>query len=88
MRRAAAASEMGHCRRETPVAILLEDGMLVEGIVDLAFIDDMRAWVVVDFKTDFEIEGKLEEYRAQVGLYALAIWRATGSAATAVLLRL
>jgi ATP-dependent exoDNAse (exonuclease V) beta subunit len=88
MRRAAAASEMGHCRRETPVAILLEDGMLVEGIVDLAFIEDTSGWVVVDFKTDFEIEGKLEEYRAQVGLYARAISRATGSAATAVLLRL
>jgi ATP-dependent exoDNAse (exonuclease V) beta subunit len=87
MRRAAAASQIGQCRRETPVAILLEDRMLVEGIVDLAFIDDTSGWVVVDFKTDFEIEGKLEEYRAQVGLYALAIWRATGSAATAVLLR-
>ena len=88
MRRAAAASEIGHCRRETPVAILLEDGVLVEGIVDLAFVDDTRAWVVVDFKTDFEIAGKLEEYRAQVGLYARAISRATGSSATAVLLRL
>ncbi|HXF41313.1 MAG TPA: UvrD-helicase domain-containing protein [Blastocatellia bacterium] len=88
MRRAAAASEIGHCRRETTVAILLEDGVLVEGIVDLAFIDDTRAWVVVDFKTDFEIAGKLEEYRAQVGLYARAISRATGSTATAVLLRL
>jgi len=87
MRRAAAASKIGLCRRETPVAILLEDGMLVEGIADLAFMDDKRAWVVVDFKTDFEIEGKLEEYRAQVGLYARAISRATGSAATAVLLR-
>jgi ATP-dependent exoDNAse (exonuclease V) beta subunit len=88
MRRAAAASKIGLCRRETPVAILLEDGMLVEGIVDLAFIEDTSGWVVVDFKTDFEIEGKVEEYRAQVGLYARAISRATGLAATAVLLRL
>jgi ATP-dependent exoDNAse (exonuclease V) beta subunit len=88
MRRAAAASQIGQCRRETPVAILLEDGLLVEGIVDLAFMDDTSGWVVADFKTDFEIEGKLEEYRAQVELYARAIWRATGSAATAVLLRL
>jgi len=88
MRHAAAASEIGQCRRETPVAILLEDGMLVEGIVDLAFTDDALVWIVVDFKTDFEIEGKLEEYRAQVALYARAISRATGSTATAVLLRL
>jgi ATP-dependent helicase/nuclease subunit A len=88
MRRAAAASEIGHCRRETPVAMRLEDGMLVEGMVDLAFIDDSRAWIVVDFKTDFEIEGKLEEYRNQIGLYARAIARATASTASAVLLRL
>jgi hypothetical protein len=42
---------------------------------------------VVDFKTDAEIGGRLEEYRRQVALYALAIERATGEPATGVLLR-
>jgi len=61
----------------------------VEGKVDLAFVDDANAgWTVVDFKTDFEILGKLEEYRNQVGIYAQAISRATGSQARGVLLRL
>lgn len=90
LRRAAAASLGGRCRRETAVAIKLEDGMLVEGIVDLAFIDETNpdTWIVVDFKTDFEIAGRLEEYRNQVALYSEAIARATGMQANGVLLRL
>ncbi|MEK6286347.1 MAG: UvrD-helicase domain-containing protein [Acidobacteriota bacterium] len=90
LRRAAAASLAGRCRRESPIAIKLEDGMLVEGIVDLAFIDetDPGMWIVVDFKTDFEIGGRLEEYREQIALYSEAIARATKQRATGVLLRL
>ncbi len=89
LKRAAAALREGRCRREAPVAMLLEDGTLVEGKVDLAFVDDPNVgWIVVDFKTDFEIMGKLEEYRNQVGIYAQAISRATGSEARGVLLRL
>jgi ATP-dependent exoDNAse (exonuclease V) beta subunit len=90
MKRAAAAAAAGHCRRETPIAIQLEDGTLVEGKVDLAFLDegDSAIWTVVDFKTDFEIEGRLDEYREQVHLYALAISRATGLGVKSVLLRM
>jgi hypothetical protein len=56
----------------------------------LAFTDesDLESWIVVDFKTDFEIAGKLEEYRNQVGLYARAIGRATGLRTRGILLRL
>jgi len=76
-------------RRETPVAMRLEDGTLVEGKVDLAFLDDSNTgWIVVDFKTDFEILGKLEEYRNQVGIYAQAIERATSLKTRGILLRL
>jgi ATP-dependent exoDNAse (exonuclease V) beta subunit len=90
MRRAAAASLAGRCRRESPIAMRLEDGVIVEGIVDLAFVDesDPGAWIVVDFKTDFEISGKLDEYREQVALYALAISRATKLGVKGVLLRI
>jgi len=45
-------------------------------------------WVVIDYKTDFEIRGKLEEYRNQVSLYALAISRATGLETQPILFRL
>ncbi|HSB11698.1 MAG TPA: UvrD-helicase domain-containing protein [Blastocatellia bacterium] len=90
MRRAAAAFASGRCRRESPVAIKLEDGLLVEGIVDLTFIDesDLEKWIVVDFKTDFEIGAKLEEYSNQVELYARAIRQASGLKTQAVLLRI
>lgn len=84
MRRAAAVK--GSCRREVPVVIQLADNMMIEGIVDLAFQENDR-WVVVDYKTDFEIKGRLEEYRNQIGLYAQAIARASGQEAQAVLLR-
>jgi len=90
MRRAAAASVSGRLRRETPIAVRLEDGTLVEGKVDLAFRDEAEpgAWTVIDFKTDFEIEGRLEEYREQVALYVLAISRATRLGAKGILLRM
>lgn len=90
MRSAAAAWLAGRCRRESPIAIQLEDKTLVEGIVDLAFVDesDLNTWIVVDFKTDLEIAGTLEKYRNQIGLYAQAIARATGCKTIGALLRL
>jgi ATP-dependent helicase/nuclease subunit A len=90
VQRAAQAAEQQRCRREIPIALKLDDGVMVEGIVDLAFQDPAPAgdWTIVDYKTDFEVEGRLEEYRNQVALYALAIARATGQRSRAVLLRI
>lgn len=86
--RAAAAAKRGACRRECPV-LLTVDGVLVEGVVDVAFREDDPAagWTVVDFKSDVWIAGRLDEYRRQVELYARAVARATGAPARAVLLR-
>jgi ATP-dependent helicase/nuclease subunit A len=86
--RARRADARGACRRETAVTLTLEDGTLVEGIVDLAFEEDGQ-WTVVDYKTDREIATTGEEqYRRQLTLYASAIERATGQPATAVLVRI
>jgi ATP-dependent exoDNAse (exonuclease V) beta subunit len=85
--RARAADARGACRRETPVTCTLPDGLLVEGIVDLAF-EENGSWTVVDYKTDREMaSGGPEEYRRQVALYASAIAAATGQPATGVLVR-
>jgi ATP-dependent helicase/nuclease subunit A len=84
MQRAAAS---GGCRREVPIALKLDDGVIVEGIVDLAF-QESGSWIVIDYKTDFEVKGRLEEYQKQVSLYALAVSRATGLETRAVLLRM
>jgi ATP-dependent helicase/nuclease subunit A len=90
LRRAAEASARGDCRREVPIVMPLDNGRILEGIVDLAFREDENAslWTVVDYKTDFEIKGRLDEYRRQVGLYVQAIARATKQSAHGVLLRL
>jgi ATP-dependent exoDNAse (exonuclease V) beta subunit len=86
MRRAAAAREL---RRESALALALDDGGIVEGVADLAFAEEHNGatrWIVVDFKTDLEIAPRLAEYRVQLALYLRAIRRATGRGATASLL--
>jgi ATP-dependent helicase/nuclease subunit A len=82
VRRAAASDEH---RRESPIALRVEDGLLLEGAVDLAF-RDADGWTVVDFKTDAELGERLTIYRRQLGVYAQAVSRATGLPARGVLL--
>jgi ATP-dependent helicase/nuclease subunit A len=85
MLRAAEAERRGECRRETPLAFALDDGAVVEGVVDLAFREGGR-WLVVDFKTDAVLGPSLGAYTRQVALYAEGIRRATGEPADAALL--
>ncbi|MFN8543620.1 MAG: UvrD-helicase domain-containing protein [Candidatus Binatia bacterium] len=86
--RAAAADRAGRCRRETPIGVRLDADRLVEGVVDAMFADEADgAWTVVEFKTDVEVAGRLDAYRRQVALYAMAIGRATGRPVRAVVLR-
>jgi ATP-dependent exoDNAse (exonuclease V) beta subunit len=75
--------------RECPLMVRLEDGTTVEGIADLAFAEkgaDGDAWTVVDFKTDLDIAPRLEEYRAQIGLYLESIRQSAGAAAAGAIL--
>jgi ATP-dependent exoDNAse (exonuclease V) beta subunit len=85
LQRARRAWICAQCRRETPVTLTLEDGTLVEGVIDIAFLED-DSWTVIDFKTDRELEKELQHYQKQVGIYANAVSRATGRPATAILL--
>jgi ATP-dependent exoDNAse (exonuclease V) beta subunit len=86
VQRAALAEREHRCRRETSLVLRLDDGTMVESVVDLAF-QDVDGWTVVDFKTDAELGGRLEAYRRQVALYAQGIAQATGLPAKGVLLR-
>jgi ATP-dependent exoDNAse (exonuclease V) beta subunit len=90
LRRASKAMRDGRCRREAPISMQLEDGTILEGNVDLAFLEEGEhaKWTVIDFKTDFEIAGRLDEYCKQVALYARAISLATSTEAKGVLLRM
>jgi ATP-dependent exoDNAse (exonuclease V) beta subunit len=88
LQQAREAAARGRCRRECPVSLVLPDGTLVEGVVDLAFERD-EEWVVVDYKTDREIAATGEEqYRRQIAIYASAIAHATGRPARGVLVSL
>ena len=72
--------------RETPVTLRLDSGVVIEGNVDLAFDADGHV-VIIDFKTDRELEGAVETYRGQVQIYAHAIALATGRPTRGVLMK-
>jgi ATP-dependent exoDNAse (exonuclease V) beta subunit len=79
--------------REYPVMLRVPmegmGGRLMEGIIDLAFVED-DAWVIVDFKTDADISGhpskQRDQYQRQLQWYASALSRLTGLPARAYLL--
>lgn len=70
----ARAAERRH--REYPITLKL-DGRLVEGVIDLAFVENGE-WVVVDFKTSADLEDRREAYERQLQWYAYALDRLTG----------
>jgi ATP-dependent exoDNAse (exonuclease V) beta subunit len=80
-----AARAADEVRREVPLQVRLPDGVLAEGVVDLAY-RDATGWVVVDFKTDADPALRKDEYERQVALYLFALRRATGGPVRGVLL--
>jgi ATP-dependent exoDNAse (exonuclease V) beta subunit len=66
--------------REFPV-LLKEDGKLIEGVIDLAFLDRER-WTIVDFKTG---PADKKRNRGQLELYRRALALSTGIPVRAVL---
>jgi ATP-dependent exoDNAse (exonuclease V) beta subunit len=73
-------------RRETPITWTQKDGMLIEGVLDLAFEED-EGTTVVDFKTDHELSAGEARYRAQLQKYVDAVAMATGRPARGVLFK-
>lgn len=78
------AEKAGRCLRETPITFRIETGLLLEGIVDLAFEENDK-WTVLDFKTDTELKHDRPAYERQVSIYAAAIAEVTGKPAAGVL---
>ncbi|MGA2602400.1 MAG: 3'-5' exonuclease, partial [Bryobacteraceae bacterium] len=81
--RSAAAST--RCHRELPVVLRTDDGRTLEGIIDLAYLENER-WTILDFKTDADFGPKRLHYERQLRWYALALGRLTGLPVTANLL--
>jgi ATP-dependent exoDNAse (exonuclease V) beta subunit len=86
--RVRAAEAAGRCHRELPIIWQAPHGALIEGTVDLAFEDPGdRRFVVLDFKTDREVETDVERYRRQVAIYCAALSTLRGVAARGILMR-
>jgi ATP-dependent helicase/nuclease subunit A len=98
MRRAAASTIV---RREAPLLLKLPASVdstdsgsaaaatMVEGVADLAFVehrDGVPQWIVVDFKTDFDLNRRVAEYQVQLALYLRAIGQATAMSSFGYLL--
>jgi ATP-dependent exoDNAse (exonuclease V) beta subunit len=79
------ARKAQRCHREYPIVLPLDGVKLLEGIVDLAFVEN-DAWVVVDFKTDADVSARLGHYERQLQWYAYALTKLTGMPATAWIL--
>jgi len=72
------------CHRELPIHSRLEDGRMLEGVIDLAFVEQDR-WVVVDFKSDSENAAR---YERQLQWYLYALSKLTGRESAGHLLRI
>ena len=73
------------CHREYPVVLALDEGKLLEGVIDLAFVEEGR-WIVVDFKTDADSPNRRAQYERQLQWYCHALSKLTGLQAQAFLL--
>ena len=86
------ASASGRCYRELPLIWQAPDGTLVEGTIDLAFEESGRTsserrFVVLDFKTDRELDVEGERYRRQLAIYCQALVALQGGVARGILMR-
>jgi ATP-dependent exoDNAse (exonuclease V) beta subunit len=82
LRRAALAAR---CHRELPITFPLTGGRVLEGVIDLAFVEDGQ-WQVVDFKTDSDVEVNRNYYEQQLRWYLHALSLLTGMPALGTLL--
>src|SRR6185503_7361695 len=68
------ARAAGRKHREYPVMLRVENARLMEGIIDLAFLEN-DTWVIVDFKTGEDISLRSDRYQRQLQWYASALSR-------------
>ena len=81
------ARRAAECYRELPVSWKFDGNRIMEGSIDMAFLEDGR-WRIVDFKTDVYVEGRREQYERQLRWYAAALSQLTSCPAECYLLSL
>jgi hypothetical protein len=92
--RVRAANAAGRCYRELPIIWQAAGGTLIEGTIDLAFEEPdgegagvPRRLVVLDFKTDRELDAEAARYRRQLSIYCQSLAELWGQPARGVLMR-
>jgi ATP-dependent exoDNAse (exonuclease V) beta subunit len=83
----ARARAAARCYREYPLVAKLADGRLLEGIIDLAFVENDE-WAIVDFKTDADAAERRAQYERQLQWYGFALTQLTKMPARAYLLEI
>ena len=71
------ARKAERCEREYPVTLRLDDGRILEGVIDLAFQEADGGWVIVDFKTSID-DAAAHAQQVEWYAYALAEIEQTG----------
>jgi ATP-dependent helicase/nuclease subunit A len=74
LERAAASTR---CFHELPITFPLTGKRVLEGVIDLAFLDHDR-WHVIDFKTGEDLHGNRSAYQRQLRWYMHALSKITG----------
>jgi ATP-dependent helicase/nuclease subunit A len=75
------------CHREYPIVSKLDGGKVLEGVIDLAFVENDQ-WIIVDFKTDADTSERRSQYERQLQWYGFALSQLTQMPARAVLLQI
>jgi ATP-dependent exoDNAse (exonuclease V) beta subunit len=83
----ARAREAARCHREYPIVLKLNGGRILEGVIDLAFVEK-DAWVILDFKTDADASERRVQYERQLQWYGFALRELTQMPARAYLLEI
>ena len=83
LRRAAVSMQ---CFRELPITLPLTEKRVLEGVIDLAFVED-GCWQVIDFKTDEDLHSSRRVYERQLRWYIHALSVVTGIPAEGALLQ-
>jgi ATP-dependent exoDNAse (exonuclease V) beta subunit len=79
------ARTAGRCQRELPFRVRLEGSRLVEGVIDLLFLEG-DTWHILDFKTDVALAPRPAQYERQLRWYATAVSKLSGQPAVCHLL--
>ncbi|MGF1509396.1 MAG: UvrD-helicase domain-containing protein [Myxococcota bacterium] len=80
------AAESPRVHRELSITLETEEGLLVDGVIDLAFLSG-GSWVVVDYKTDADLETRMDATRRQLSWYIYSVERVLGPVQRGIVLK-